>query len=525
MLAGESQAWLATLFPECEDNVFSSSKLSTFASTSLNVILLQHRTAESVDLDMTLGICCISRVIHKCDTFWEHYCRSRISKMLLSWLIQLCYNLRQVYQKTPRPPEVKKMPDNQPGDNQILDLLVESTSKRRLDRPKKLQSLIDTQAMRFLETMDFNSFNDLSGTIEKFMMDAPLFQANSSFSSAAQALDLTAQLFSTIDTDKNQLISRDELAYLLQKTTAANRQALSWLIENFQAFTQACFFKDQIGKDEVEAARNVFHGLKIIQEKMGFTRPPTLDNLQELDLSEIRNYLKTNKHSLTGHEASGLKYLLDHLEKNKKTEVKNSRDTKAEKSGTKDNDVTEVQFAGVLDRRSWQTLQALNLNNFESLFQAFVDFMEDAASFQGDTPFTKAANTLDTTADVLAGLEMGEDHMFSPSELLIVSKLVSARDKKQVGWFARNFDRIARVFFSGGKAKKKEIREAAGIFNGLELVRERFNCGDEVYPEFTQQLNRHIKNYFAAQRASLPERDRDGLSGLIAFMEKHAGSS
>ena len=90
------------------------------------------------------------------------------------------------------------------------ELMLDSIKPKRgagLDRPKKLESLVDTQAMRFLEGMDFRSFNNLSSACEQFMMQAPLFQADVSFANAAMALDLTAQLFPTIDTDKNNLLN------------------------------------------------------------------------------------------------------------------------------------------------------------------------------------------------------------------------------------------------------------------------------------------------------------------------------
>ncbi|MBX9686359.1 MAG: hypothetical protein K2X27_06625, partial [Candidatus Obscuribacterales bacterium] len=179
---------------------------------------------------------------------------------------------------------------NQPADEEELgDLILEFREKRLVDRPKKLDTMIDTQAMRFLEAMDFQSFGNLSSAVEKFMMDAPLFQGDVSFSRAALALDLTAQLFSLIDTDKNNLISREEFAYLLLKTNEANKQALSWLIENFNAFTQACFFKDQISRDDIEAGRNVFHGLKVVNDKFGFHKQPTAENLQELDHDQVKD--------------------------------------------------------------------------------------------------------------------------------------------------------------------------------------------------------------------------------------------
>lgn len=409
------------------------------------------------------------------------------------------------------------MPTEQPNED---DLLIESTVVKRIERPKKLQSLVDTQAMRFLEAMDFQSFNNLSGAFEKFMMEAPLFQGDASFANAAIALDLTAKLFPLIDTDKNHLLSREEFAYLLLKTNAENRQALAWLTENFNAFTQACFFKDQIGKDDIEAARNVFHGLKIANEKFGFKKEPTLENLQDLDANQIKDFLAANKSSLSPHEAAGLTYLLDHIKKNV-----SPKDAPKAKNAEKLNDNFESkkleQLGGVLDRRSLKTLQSLRLNSFESLFAAFISCLEDGLSFKGDTPFSKSANALDTTSRLLTDLDMGEDHMFTRDELLIVSKLSTDKDKKHLGWFAKHFDAFNKAFFFPGKAKKKDVASARNVFQALGLVQERFYY-DQNAPLLSQsEIEKQIKDYMRSLNEAL-ETQKRSLEQLLLFMEKHA---
>lgn len=415
--------------------------------------------------------------------------------------------------------------DNQVEKDLVNDLLIESKERRKLERPKKLQSLIDTQGMRFLEAMDFQSFGNLSSALEQFMAEAPLFQCDASFSAAALSLDLTAQLFPVIDRDKNGLLNRAEFAYLLEQTTAANRQALSWLIENFNAFTQACFFKDQIGKDDIEAARNLFHGLKIVQKEFGFSKQPTLENLQELDEGKISDYLDNNRSLLNPHEISGLKYLLDHIRKHRKSETQNQSDAcedKPERPERFDKKRPFQGMDGVLDRRSLQTLETLRLNSFESLLSAFAAFLTDALSFRGETPFNKSANALDASADILDELEMGEEHVFTPDELLIVSKLSARKDKKRLCWLVNHFEGFTRAFFWPGKAKKKDILCARNIFQGLGFVRERFNCGESVYPEFRQQLRRHIKICVSSPQSALDPGHKASLEDLVNFMERHA---
>jgi hypothetical protein len=410
------------------------------------------------------------------------------------------------------------MQDNQLDRDAVHDLMVESSSRRRGDRPKKLQSLIDTQAMRFLEAADFQSFGNLASACEKFMIEAPGFQSSSSFAAAALALDLTARLFATIDRDRNKLLSRDEFAYWLEATTAANREALSWLVENFNAFTQACFFKDQIGRDDIEAARNVFHGLKIAQQEFGFSKTPTMENLRELDEDKIRDYLDRQKDSLSPNEACGLKYLLDHLQKHVGGGEKGALQERKQPGA----DDRLRALAGVLDRRSLQTLKALRLTSFESLFQAFAELLTDDLSVAGDLPFDKASAALDGCAGILGELEMGDEHLFTAGELLIVSRLTGGKQKKQAGWLAKCFEGFTRAFSFGRGARQKDIQTAGYIFHGLGLVSRRFNCGEEVYPQFKQQLRRHIKTFLSMQQNSLSGPDRHGLEELVRFMERHA---
>lgn len=432
------------------------------------------------------------------------------------------------------------MSNQGPTDEEASDMLIEAVKPKGFDRPKKLQSLIDTQAMRFLEAMDFQSFNDLSSAFDKFMMDAPLFQGDVSFSRAAAALDLTAQLFSTIDRDKNHLLSREEFAYLLLKTTEANRQALAWLIENFNAFTQACFFKDQISRDDIEAARNVFHGLKIAKDKFGFDKEPTIENLQYLNEDQIKDYLAGNKGKLSAQEAAGLTYLLDYIRKfgkkrtGRKTgqaeleEEEHSSSTEATERKLKDaTDKTKEKehdplddLEGILDPKSLRTLRALKMNSFESMFGAFIEFIEDAISFRGETPFEKSADALDVSAKVLSELDMGEDHTFTREEMIIIAKLTGTKEKRPVSWFARHFDGILKSFFvPPGKAKRKDVIKARNIFHALGLVRDRFDLPQANSPNSRAQIEAQIKSFLANQNVAFEPQSRKSLEDLIQFME------
>ena len=410
---------------------------------------------------------------------------------------------------------------NQPGQDDPNELQIENRLRTVDDRPKKLQHLIDTQAMRFLEAMDFQSYNDLSGAFEQFMAAAPMFAGDASFARAAMSLDLTSRLFSIIDTDKNQLLSREEFAYMLLKTNDANRQALAWLIENFHAFTQACFFQDQIGKEDIEASRNVFHGLKICQEKFGFNKEPTSENLAELDPDKIKDYLDKNKDTLSPHEASGLTYLLDHIKKKVGPRDKAAKGDARDKAEETEEDKQLKALEGVLDKKSLKALQGLKLNNFDSLFTAFLDFMEDPQSYRGKSPFNKAASALDTAADAVNELQMGDDHSFTRSEMLIVSKLTN-KDKKPVSWVAKHFDALSKLFFKSGKSKKKELLAARNVFNGISAMDERFDFEEELRTTPREELDMRIRTYLRGHHQNLDPAKRIGLEQLLEFMEKRA---
>lgn len=181
------------------------------------------------------------------------------------------------------------------------------------ERPRGLEDVLDRRSLRILESLDLDSFDNLSNAFEQFLQDTPLFEGDTTFGKAALALDLTAQLFGEIDADKDHMFNRADLAFLLEKTTSENREALAWLVDHYDAFTQACFFQDGITKDDIESARNVFHGLHQIHEKFGFSEEATPESLHHLSPDGIRKYLHDNHDSLEAHDRAGLESLLSYI--------------------------------------------------------------------------------------------------------------------------------------------------------------------------------------------------------------------
>jgi hypothetical protein len=85
-------------------------------------------------------------------------------------------------------------------------------------------------------------------------------------------------------------------------------------MEHYEAFTQACFFKNGITIDDLEAARNVFHGLRLVHEKFGFSEEATPESLQHLNADKIRTHLRDYGASMEPHDRAGLEALLQYIE-------------------------------------------------------------------------------------------------------------------------------------------------------------------------------------------------------------------
>lgn len=187
----------------------------------------------------------------------------------------------------------------------------------RESRPRGLEDVLDRESLKILESLDLNSFENLLNAFDQFIADAPLFAGDTTFERAAIALDTTAQLFGRLDSDGDKVVSVDELQSLLEKTTDANKESLNWLLEHFDAFTAACFFESGITRDEIESARNVFHGLRHLHEKFGFSEEVSPDSLQHINADSIRDYLNSHKDELETHDRAGLEQLLVYLKTHK----------------------------------------------------------------------------------------------------------------------------------------------------------------------------------------------------------------
>ncbi|MBX9685412.1 MAG: hypothetical protein K2X27_01845, partial [Candidatus Obscuribacterales bacterium] len=223
-----------------------------------------------------------------------------------------------------------------------------------------------------------------------------------------------------------------------------------------------------------------------------------------------------NQSVLSPQEAAGLGYLLDHIKKNPKSKDKLQSKEKSDPLEAILKGKKLQALEGVLDPRSMKTLQALQMNNFESLFNAFVEMIEDPESFKAKSPFDNAANVLDSTDSFLKDLDMEDEHAFTRSELLIISKLSPAKDKKPLSFIAKHFDAFVKAFFLPGKARKKDINSSRNVFQGLSFVREHFDFEKATISDL------QIREYLRQNQHLLQEKDKRGLADLLSFMETHA---
>ena len=184
-----------------------------------------------------------------------------------------------------------------------------------VDSSTALHMVLEKDEIKMLETLELNSFEHLQYAFEDIVNNAPLFEGSSSFQQAAIALDMAAKLFPQIDHDGDHMLSPAELESYLAQCNSANKEALSWLVSHYEAFSKACFFQGTLTRDDIEEARNVFHGLHHLHDNFGFDGAPSPEALAGLSPAGILAYIDKHRDDLDPHEIAGLKGLADHIAK------------------------------------------------------------------------------------------------------------------------------------------------------------------------------------------------------------------
>lgn len=193
-----------------------------------------------------------------------------------------------------------------------------SEREQAIDSSAGLHMVLEKDEIRMLETLELNSFEHLQYAFEDIVNNAPLYEGTSSFQQAAIALDMAAKLFPAIDHDGDHMLSPSELESYLAQCNMANKEALSWLVSHYDAFSKACFFEGTVTRDDIEEARNVFHGLHHLHDQFGFEGAPSPETLAALSPAGILAYLEQHKAHLDSHEIAGLKGLAEHIASLKK---------------------------------------------------------------------------------------------------------------------------------------------------------------------------------------------------------------
>lgn len=190
-----------------------------------------------------------------------------------------------------------------------------SEKEQAIDSSAGLHMVLEKDEIRMLETLELNSFEHLQSAFEDILNNAPLYEGASSFQQAAIALDMAAKLFPAIDHDGDHMLSPSELESYLAQCNAANKEALSWLVSHYEAFSKACFFEGTVTRDDIEEARNVFHGLHHLHDRFGLEGVPSPEALATLSPAGIMAYLEQHGAHLDPHEIAGLRGLAAHVAK------------------------------------------------------------------------------------------------------------------------------------------------------------------------------------------------------------------
>lgn len=173
----------------------------------------------------------------------------------------------------------------------------------------------EQDAVRIIEAMELNTFESALNMFEEFLSNISLFESSKDkdFSQTARALDTAALTFSAIDANHDLLMTRDELkAYL---ASGNGNESLIWLLSKFSALQRLCFFLNAITRDELESARDFFHGLSYLKNNFEkFADPQRSDEVGSLSQKRIREFLRENR-NLEIHDARGLDGLVYYVER------------------------------------------------------------------------------------------------------------------------------------------------------------------------------------------------------------------
>lgn len=176
---------------------------------------------------------------------------------------------------------------------------------------ESIQFRFDRQSMRMLESLTLNSFENVLNVFEEFLSGVPLFEGITSFAAAALAFDAAAVAFSAIDANHDFLMTKIDLENYLSECDQRSSVHLKWLVANFPVLEQLSLFVGSVSRDEIELARDVFHGLSYVQKNIDAIHPPSSKG--KLAAADLSVHLAKFGRTLESHDARGLAGLAAHI--------------------------------------------------------------------------------------------------------------------------------------------------------------------------------------------------------------------
>lgn len=176
--------------------------------------------------------------------------------------------------------------------------------------------LSERDAMHILESFHLNTFESALITVEEFLANINLFDqpGDSNFGLSAVALDLASRAFVAIDANHDFLMTKKELEQYI--ASGHHDKSLDWLLSKFAALERLSFFKGGISKQEIEAARDFFHGMNCLKNNFEeFSKPHRQDVKGSLSKQKVSAFLDKNRGKLDVHDERGLDGLINYIEK------------------------------------------------------------------------------------------------------------------------------------------------------------------------------------------------------------------
>lgn len=200
-----------------------------------------------------------------------------------------------------------------------VDLEQSAIKEERIDSCEELLvkrelSCLDIESFRALESLSLDSFQNALNAFDEFLENITVFEGANNFVKAANAFDVASTAFASIDANHDFVMAKEELEAYLSRCGGENvSRPLSWLSLNFGVMQRLSFFLSGISRSEIEAARDLFHGLNYLKSNLDKIAPKKGQNKGKLSEKSIVRYLRKHRSELDEHDVRGLSGLATYL--------------------------------------------------------------------------------------------------------------------------------------------------------------------------------------------------------------------